>query len=133
MFIYRQIIEWPDNPCYPVNDRIKAFGQTVKQSASNRFGQVQSFIRKKLGQQANDDNSKEPSFTIAPSVSDIESARGRDEPSADIEEVKDFEPNFSSFYDEIKSAARQVFSGIFCYFKNKIELIVTTFSFCRGY
>ncbi len=77
------------------------------------FAQVQSFFREKLSQQTGDESTtKEPSFTITASVSDIESARGRDEPSAadTMEEVKEFETNFSSFYDEIKNAARQVFS-----------------------
>src|SRR5699024_478792 len=49
--------------------------------------------------------------TITPSVSDIESARGRDEPTAETEEVKDdLNSALATFYEEITNAAKQVFS-----------------------
>lgn len=91
----------------------------MKQGFSNIFGQIngsiQSFISKKFGQQQTGEEGETPNkatFTITPSVSDIESARCRDEPAVESpEEVKDFDSTLATFYDEITNAARQVFAG----------------------
>ncbi|KAI2803310.1 CUB and sushi domain-containing protein 1 [Blomia tropicalis] len=116
----RDIIECPENFCSPFNDRFKSFGQSMKQSASNAFinlnESIQSYIGDRFGKKrSNDEQQGEPSFSITPSIPDIEAPRTAADDTINtsimIDDNKgELDSALATFYEEITNAAKQVFS-----------------------